>query len=175
MPSTSELVIRPLRLEDEAQARDAHREMAREGFDFLLGPDLPFDQLLQHLEREERGIDLAPGRVACTLRVATLDERIVGRVSVRHELNDFLLEVGGHVGYGVLRQWRGRGIATALLRWGLQYLRDLQVERALVTCDDDNIASARTIERCGGVLEDVREVPGGAAKRRYWIDLGTGR
>jgi predicted acetyltransferase len=39
----------------------------------------------------------------------------------------------------------------------------------LVTCDEDNLASIAVIERCGGVLEDVRPDPDGAPKRRYWI------
>lgn len=100
-------------------------------------------------------------------------EHLVGRVSIRHQLNDELREVGGHVGYAVRPAVRGRGYATEILRLSLVLLREeLGVDRALVTCDDHNIASARTIERNGGVLQDVRVPPGGgAAKRRYWIAL----
>jgi len=38
-----------------------------------------------------------------------------------------------------------------------------------VTCDDNNAASRRVIERCGGVLEDVRLTESGGTTRRYWI------
>lgn len=93
-------------------------------------------------------------------------EWVLGSLSLRHELNDHLFEEGGHIGYGVRPSGRGRGVATAALRESLPVARGLGVERALVTCDDDNLASACVIERCGGVLEDVRGV-----KRRYWIDL----
>lgn len=93
-------------------------------------------------------------------------ERVLGSLSLRHELNDFLLAEGGHIGYGVRPSARGRGVATAALRAALDRSRELGLDRVLVTCDDDNIASARTIERCGGVLEDVR-----GDKRRYWIEL----
>lgn len=53
----------------------------------------------------------------------------------------------------------------------LDVARDRGMERVLVTCDDDNIGSARTIERCGGVLEDKRLSREGVPKRRYWIAL----
>lgn len=65
----------------------------------------------------------------------------------------------------------GRVPATGMLRLGLQKLRELGVEQALVICDDSNTGSIRTIEACGGVLEDVTERPGAEPKRRYWIDL----
>jgi len=58
-----------------------------------------------------------------------------------------------------------------MLRQGLEVIRDLGIQRALVTCDDDNPGSIRTIERCGGVLENTIPISGAAPKRRYWIDL----
>ena len=56
-----------------------------------------------------------------------------------------------------------------MLREGLTVLRDLQVHRVLVTCDEDNPGSIRTIEACGGQLEDTRPRSDGTATRRYWI------
>ena len=90
----------------------------------------------------------------------------LGSVSLRHELNDFLLERGGHIGYSVRPAARRRGIATAALRLTLQRARSLGLDRVLVTCEAGNVASARTIEGCDGALEDVRE-----GMRRYWIEL----
>jgi predicted acetyltransferase len=94
-------------------------------------------------------------------------EELVGFVSIRFELNDFLLEEGGHVGYSVRPSRRRQGYAGRALRLSLEALRERGVTRVLVTCDDDNAGSARTIENAGGVLEDVRH-----DKRRYWIDAG---
>jgi predicted acetyltransferase len=54
------------------------------------------------------------------------------------------------------------------LRAVLPNARALGLDRVLVTCDDENLASARTIERCGGVLEEVRDTELGHT-RRYWI------
>jgi len=96
----------------------------------------------------------------------------VGRVSIRHRLNDILLQVGGHIGYVVVPEFRRQGHATAILRLALHFAHDkLGHDRVLVTCDDDNIGSIKTIENNGGVLEDVVSGPGlDKPKRRYWFD-----
>ena len=98
--------------------------------------------------------------------------RIVGRGSIRHELNDFLFRVGGHIGYTVVPEFRRRGYATQILRQLLTIARErFGLARVLVTCDDDNIGSIRTIEKNGGVLENVVSgVDLVTPKRRYWID-----
>lgn len=95
-------------------------------------------------------------------------------MSIRHELNDYLRARGGHVGYGVLPWCRRRGYATEILRQALVVARSIGIERVLVTCDDDNIASSRAIESCGGKLDSVLPAePGIPAVRRYWIDEDT--
>ncbi len=92
------------------------------------------------------------------------DDEFLGRVGIRHRLTPALLEVGGHIGYDVRPSARRRGHATEMLRQALLIARGLGIERALVTCDVDNIGSKTVIERNGGVLEDERE-----GKLRYWI------
>jgi predicted acetyltransferase len=96
--------------------------------------------------------------------------RIVGRTSIRHELNESLLVEGGHIGYAVLQEHRRRGYATEILRQSLVVARAVGVERVLVTCDDDNLASAAVIERCGGRFDSLSRAEDGHAVRRYWID-----
>ncbi|QCB94739.1 GNAT family N-acetyltransferase [Cellulomonas shaoxiangyii] len=166
---TPALALRALTLADEVEALAAHEELAREGFSFL--PDGRPDDwtgYLAHLADEHEGVNLPVGRVPATFLVADGGGTIVGRASVRHELNAALARVGGHIGYGVRPAYRRRGFATEILRQSLALARSLGLDRALVTCDDDNVASARTIERCGGVLEDV-VLEGASPKRRYWI------
>lgn len=96
-------------------------------------------------------------------------ERVLGSLQLRHELNVVLREIGGHIGYGVRPTARRQGVATAALAASLPRAAAVGLDQVLVTCDDDNDPSRRTIERCGGVLEDVR-----AGKRRYWIRTDTG-
>lgn len=101
------------------------------------------------------------------------DGEVVGTLSFRHELNDYLREVGGHIGYAVRESRRRRGYASAGLALSLERAREVGLERVLLTCDDDNIGSARTIERAGGVLQDVTDqsARGHGLMRRYWITL----
>src|SRR5207245_940781 len=111
-----------------------------------LSPEMEWAGYLEALAQEHAGVSLAPGRVPATFLVAVVDGQIAGRVSIRHRLNDWLLAHGGHIGYGVLPGCRGRGIATEILRQSLIIARSLGVDRALLTCDDDNEASIRVIE-----------------------------
>jgi predicted acetyltransferase len=107
--------------------------------------------------------------VPATFLVAQAGSHLVGRVSIRHELNAFLSDFGGHIGYGVRRGNRRRGYATEILRQALIVARAEGVDRVLLTCDDDNTGSAIVIERAGGVFDDVRVAPDGTRRRRYWI------
>jgi predicted acetyltransferase len=99
-----------------------------------------------------------------------VQEHVVGFVATRHDLNAFLLETGGHIGYSVRPSRRGQGHAGRALRLALEHVAGLGLERVLITCDEDNEPSRRTIESAGGVLEDVRE-----RTMRFWVELGQGR
>lgn len=110
----------------------------------------------------------APGLVPQTTYWWVEADDYLGRISVRHRLNDFLLELGGHIGYFVVPSRRRQGHATAMLRAVLPEARRLGVDPALVTCDDTNLASRKVIEAAGGVLEDRRGV-----KLRYWVPTSS--
>jgi predicted acetyltransferase len=133
---------------------------------------MPFARYLEVLGEQDRGIDVPQGYVQTTFLFAFVSDRIVGRVSIRHHLNAVLERRGGHIGYVVVPEFRGRGYATAMLRKALRIARDeLGISQVLVTCDDDNIASMRTIEKCGGVLQDIIDGPDlDKPKCRYWIE-----
>jgi predicted acetyltransferase len=104
------------------------------------------------------------GHVPCTTLWWVDGDDYLGRIAIRHRLTDFLREVGGHIGYDVRPTRRREGHASAMLQQSLPWARELGIDPALVTCDDDNIGSIRVIENAGGELEDVR-----GAKRRYWV------
>jgi predicted acetyltransferase len=162
--------LRPLSLEDEAQALQGHSELALENWEYLLGykEDMPWPEYLEILGNESTGTNLKEGRVPSTFLIAEIDGKLVGRASIRHELNDCLLSVGGHIGYGVRPSYRRQGFATEILRQSLTYIHGLGVREVLVTCDDDNFGSIKVIESQGGILENKVEFEG-TLKRRYWI------
>src|SRR5579862_2105353 len=92
--------------------------------------------------------------------------RILGEVYIRHRLSPRLEQIGGHIGYKVRPSCRNRGVATAALRLALKQLAGMGVEKALVTCNTSNGASAKVIERCGGVrISDALLQDG--VERRY--------
>lgn len=98
--------------------------------------------------------------------------RLLGITRLRHHLNPSLVIEGGHIGYAVRPSARRQGCATRQLALVLDQARGIGLARVLVTCDDDNTGSARTIEKNGGLLEDKRLSPhSGKLIRRYWIAL----
>lgn len=118
----------------------------------------------------DHSIPAAPGLVHASYWWMAERDTYLGSISLRHGLNDFLLNAGGHIGYGVRPSARGQGLAAWALRSVLPSARGLGLSRVLVSCEDTNVASARTIENAGGVLEDVRDTELGRT-RRYWIEL----
>jgi predicted acetyltransferase len=101
---------------------------------------------VERLENLRLGVDVPEGRVPATLLVAEVEGQVVGRVSIRDELNVYLAEVGGHIGYGVRPGFRRRGCATGMLRQSLAVGASIGLQRVLVTCDVDNVGSAKVIE-----------------------------
>ena len=167
------VMLRPVRADDATAVRDAQVQMAADDFDFALfrAMDVTWADYVDRLRRQDLG-DVPPELVPASFLVATVGGQIVGRSSVRHRLNDWLLDRGGHIGYCVLPAHRRRGHATEILRQSLVIARARGVDRVLVTCDDTNAASRATIERCGGRLDADRPTfdTGNEIVRRYWID-----
>ena len=92
----------------------------------------------------------------------------VGAVNIRHYLNETLLKTGGHIGDGIRPSERRKGYATAMISLALQECRKLGISRVLMCCDRNNIGSAKSIIRNGGVLEN-EVVEDGVPVQRYWI------
>lgn len=107
------------------------------------------------------------GRVPCTFLWLVEGDEYLASVALRHELNDFLLREGGHIGYSVRPSARRRGYAGTALAQTLELAAQSGMTRVLLTCDEDNVGSRTVIERAGGVYEDSR-----AGKRRYWVMVG---
>jgi predicted acetyltransferase len=155
-----------------AALREFHAEGRNLAFDYArLEGD--FARFVGRLLSLEDRASLPPHLVPETIYWLVADREFVGRVSLRHELNEALRIVGGHIGYEVRPSRRREGFGGAGLGLVLPKARERGLARVLVTCDADNVASRRIIERWGGRLEEEITLPGEpVAKRRYWIDLG---
>ena len=98
-------------------------------------------------------------------------DRLLGAVNIRHYLSDALLKEGGHIGDGIRPSERRRGYGTEIVRLALIECRKLGITKVLMTCDKDNVASAKTIIKNGGVLENEFVNSEGNIEQRYWIAL----
>lgn len=120
----------------------------------------------------EKGIGLPEGFVNDTVLWLVDGTEYIGNISIRHRLTDHLLKVGGHIGYLISPKHRNKGNGTKILELGLKEAAKLGLERVLVTCNKTNLASARIIEKNGGILEnEVFAEADKVWKKRYWIDI----
>lgn len=102
-----------------------------------------------------------------------LDENrnfMLGAVNIRHYLNEYLLEYGGHIGYGIRPSERRKGYASAMIGIALKKCKILGIDKVLLVCNKDNIGSAKAIINNGGVLEN-EVIKDGEIMQRYWIDV----
>jgi predicted acetyltransferase len=132
-----------------------------------------YEGWLKKLEREGDERTVEPEKVPAStwFAVRKEDNRIVGMINIRHRLNGYLLNRGGHIGYCVRPAERRKGYAVEILGLGLGQCRVLGLKKALVTCGKNNIPSARTIQHHGGILEnEVFDEESSAWFQRYWIE-----
>ncbi|MBA4336838.1 GNAT family N-acetyltransferase [bacterium] len=131
-----------------------------------------FDKFIEEIKDYSKGVNLKAGFVPeSTFWLVEADEYI-GRLSIRHELNENLLKTGGHIGYDIRPSKRGMGYGKEILHLGLEKAKELGLKKILVTCSVWNPASKKIIEANGGIFEN--EVVGGSGKSnvlRYWIDI----
>ncbi|NNN08748.1 MAG: GNAT family N-acetyltransferase [Acidimicrobiaceae bacterium] len=163
------LVLRPFEPSDQDAAVQAWQDFKGTSFDFLTSyyDGQPWDEYLKLLNDVSHGRNLPTGHVPGEMLAAVVNEVLVGRVSVRYELNEYLRTRGGHIGYAVIEG----GYATEILRQALQRMAARGVSSVLLTCDDDNIGSATVIESQGGKLEKTTLDNEGVPFRRYWVAL----
>ncbi|KJY22734.1 MULTISPECIES: GNAT family N-acetyltransferase [Streptomyces] len=158
----------------DAQAEwgpDAHMDGAGLGSADDVESAEGFAAWTERLRRQaDRTAAVEQGRVHATYWWIAEGDTYLGAIDLRHYLNAFLLDAGGHIGYSVRPSARRRGLAGWALGQVLHEARLMGMDRVLLTCDPGNEPSVRTIEGAGGVLEDVRETLIGP-KRRYWVTL----
>lgn len=135
--------------------------------------NITFGQYLKEAENEEKGINLKPG-YCCASIFWLINEKneILGVSSLRHKLVSTLRRVGGHIGYNVPPSKRKKGYGTLLLKLTLQKAKKMGFKKVLLTCNKDNIGSAKIIQKNGGVFKNEMIDPAtGNLKQRYWIKI----
>lgn len=130
-----------------------------------------YDKWLQGMRNRHTGRDLPEGYVREDFYLCYEGGALIGVFSLKFELTPFLLNYGGHIGYAVRPSQRKRGLATEILREGVLLARASGLDRLLLVCDDDNIASEKVILKNGGQYENTLFDPDEQVfVKRYWIN-----
>lgn len=169
-----ELIVRPLTENDEKAFREGmslFADMEKDWYSFLWKDGDTFSDHVKLLNARAKGVDVPAGRVPDSMLYAFLEGKIVGRISIRHELNEYLASRGGHLGYAVATAYRQKGIGAEILKQGLVYCKEkLNLKEVLITCSEENIGSIKVIEKNHPRSMEKVFVEGEWI-RKYWIDL----
>lgn len=131
-----------------------------------------FDGFVRSVREWTEGRMLPRGWVASSTFWLVDEGDYIGSTNIRHELTDWLLRLGGHIGYAIRPSRRRQGFGTLICKLALEEARRLGIDRVLITCDADNEASRRVIEANGGVFEsEVPQPDRPVGKLRYWVQL----
>lgn len=130
-----------------------------------------FEELIERIDLDEKNMIDPTTRVpATTFILIDENQEIYGSINLRYFLNEDLFKYNGHIGYGIKPDKRRQGYGKLMLSKVLEIAKEHHMNQVLITCNDENIASYKTIEACGGVLENKVYKTDGYI-RRYWIDL----
>ncbi len=133
-----------------------------------------YDEWLLKVERDLDLLNMPKDRLPAStfFFVRTSDNKIVGMINIRHKLNDFLFNEGGHIGYSIRPTERKKGYGTLMLKLGLQKCKELNIHKVLITCDKINVASAKVIQNNNGILEnEIYSDTFSEIIQRYWIEV----
>lgn len=166
----------PILIELNIGLKEKFLEMAKDyqsaGDDrYQMGAD-DFEGYLEKLKMFATGKDLPDHFVRASTFFLLAENKLIGRGDLRHQLNDHLAVMGGHIGYDVRPSERRKGYGSLILQLTLEKARAIGLGRVFLTCDTDNIASAKIIEQNGGKLHDqIFYEPKGKIISQYWIEL----
>ncbi len=168
------VLIEPtMALQDAYLSLAAECQAAGEQYSYCELAQKDFASYLAQVDAQQRGLDLLPGYVPMTTFWLVQDRAVIlGESRLRHHLSPALEVEGGHIGYMIRPAARRQGFGTLILALTLEKARLMGLRRVLVTCDTDNIGSARIIEKNGGLLDGYAVSPdSGVQISRYWIEL----
>lgn len=148
----------------------------KEYFDMYKEALEDFDKYVERLINNSKGIGLPLGWVPCsTYWLVNSKSKVLGVIRIRKELNsEFLRNIGGHIGYDISPSNRRNGYGELILNLGLQKAKLIDITSALLTCKSDNYASARVIEKNGGIFDsEILDNESYKIFRRYWINISN--
>lgn len=133
-----------------------------------------YEEWLKKLDEDLDFENIKPGRVPAStyFSVRKSDNKIIGIVNIRHDFNEYLENYGGHIGYSIRPTQRRKGYGYKQLKLALEKCLEIPINKVLITCRENNIGSAKTIESCRGIYEDTRFCEKENVNlKRYWIKL----
>ena len=153
--------------------QEAYEEFVRRGVSTYAFTDPASCDVLAKFDRYRKALDLPPDRVGEDKFWLVDEEKayFIGEIALRHRLNEALRQRGGHIGYAVRYGEWNRGYGTRMLALALEKAKERQISPVLITCNDDNLASARVMEKNGFRLADKVSVSidgKPVLTRRYW-------
>ena len=134
-----------------------------------------FEEALErclNMENEEysKKFERCPSKTFLLIRES--DNKIVGTINIRWNLNEKMLQFGGHIGYGIRPTERRKGYNKINLYLGILEARRLGLEKVMLDCDVNNLGSDRTLKALGGKLERTEVDPSdGVLTNVYWFDV----
>ncbi len=131
-----------------------------------------FEKWLEEMQNRKEGKNLPSGYVKENFYLCYDNKELVGVFSLKFELTEYLYNYGGHIGYAVKPSKRNKGLATEILKQGLDIAKELDFDKILLVCDEDNYASEKVIIKNNGVYENkLYDEDEKVFVKRYWINL----
>ena len=124
------------------------------------------------MENEEyaKSVNRCPGKTFLLIREN--DNKIVGSINIRWNLNDAMLNFGGHIGYGIRPTERRKGYNKINLYLGMIEAKKVGLDKVMLDCDVNNLGSDKTLKALGGILERTEIDPSdGVLTNVYWFDV----
>lgn len=130
-----------------------------------------FEKLIKKINNAFFGLELENFPACLTYFAINEQDKIIGAVNIRRYLNNELLKANGHIGYGVRPTERNKGYATEMLKMALAETKAMKMPKVLLGAYEDNLASCKVIEKCGGKLDNIiTEESTSKIFKRYWLE-----
>lgn len=124
------------------------------------------------MEDEEYAKSVGRCQSRTFLLIRENDNKIVGTINVRWNLNEAMLRFGGHIGYGIRPTERRKGYNKINLYLGMLEAKKVGLEKVMLDCDVNNLGSDKTLKALGGKLERTEVDPSdGILTNVYWFNV----